>query len=206
VKSCSQLERIEALALGELDSAESTELRAHVRGCPACRDELALALAERALFVRRAEVMPHAPAAPAFAAGPAPRVFRAPRVVPALARLLRRGHVSAACAAALFVVAAFSRLGNPAAAGSAASISPDDEGNASGMLASIARGAEPLACSYGAGPVSSGDDELSSSSNGALSSSPSQRSAGEALACEAREGSRAAASCEPSVTCSWARQ
>ncbi|MDB4937967.1 MAG: hypothetical protein JWP87_4939 [Labilithrix sp.] len=217
---CSQLEDIEALVLGELDATRAARLEAHAARCVECRAELELTKAERALFSQRACAMLSLSAPP-----PAPVFVESERatsrpaavarsVVPAALRLLRRGHVSAACAAALFVVAAFSRIGNPAPNGGTSSMSASGEDEEPpGMLASIASFAsrsgasEPLACSPGGSAFVSRvatDDGASSSSSGAASSS--HGSLGEVLACGAREASRSTASCEPSVTCSWLRQ
>jgi anti-sigma factor RsiW len=204
VKSCSQLVDTEALVLGELDAAHAGRLREHSRSCAACRAEIELLTAERALFVRRAEVMSAPPPALASAVRRQIDAERSPirRILaPAVGRFLRRGHMTAACAAALFVVAAFSRTGSSAMAG-AASLAADDETNASGMLASY-RTEEPIACSLGAGPASYDDGARS-----AMSSSFAV-SRGAVLACRASsDGARALSSlpCEPFVTCSWLRQ
>jgi len=202
VKSCSQLADAEALVLGELDAAAARRFRDHAQSCVACREEIALVTAERALFARRAEVM-CAPPALASAVRRQIEVERSPlgrALAPAVGRLLRHGQLSAACAAALFVVAAFSRVGNTAMAG-AASIVADDETKASGMLASF-RTDEPTACSLGSGPSVSYDDGATTTSSSSLSASR-----GEALACrESYEGARSSLPCEPFVTCSWLRQ
>lgn len=202
MKYCSQLADTEALVLGELEVAHAGRLREHARSCAQCRDEIALVGAERALFARRAEVMSEPP--PVLAAVVRRRLDaeRSPlrrMLAPAVGRLLRRGHVSAASAAALFLVAAFSRTGTTTMVG-AASIVADGETNASGMLASF-RNDEPAACSPGSAPSVSFDD-------GAMSS-PSAHGAsrGEKLACRVSpEGSRSSLPCEPFVTCSWFRQ
>lgn len=202
MKSCSQLADTEALVLGELDAALAGRLRDHARSCAQCRDEIALVTAERALFARRAEVMHEPPPALTSAVERRLDSERSPlrrMLAPAMGQLLRRGHVSAACAAALFVVCAFSRTGTTAMAG-AASIVADDETNSSAMLISL-RTDEPAACSLASGPSVSFDDGATSSSSSSLAPR------GEALACRVSpEGARASLPCEPFVTCSWLRQ
>ena len=148
-----------------------------------------MARAERALFTRRAELTRE----------PLPPLVLPPRfaVVTGLGRILRRGHATVACAAALFVVAAFSRVGSPSA-----SIMKDDaaQPGASGMLASF-HAEEPLECSPGSAPAMSHDDGAMSSSS-MLAASRS-----EVLACGANgHAARATVACEPFVTCSWLRQ
>src|SRR3954454_344845 len=136
--SCSQLVEIEDLVLGTIEPARARELRAHVEGCTACRREQAALTEERALFTHREEALAGpsasivlalraeltaevndptaARARPSIAGshvGPArrgaTRLLR--RGAGAVGQVLRRGHVSAACAAMLFAVVAFSRLG-----------------------------------------------------------------------------------------------
>ena len=133
-----------------------------------------------------------------------------------------RGHFTAACAAALFVVAALSRLGTASMSMSindgVASISADEGATGSGMLASYREG-EPLACSLGGlgtlvGSASgaSGASGASMRDDGVMTSSSSGASRGEILACVgggvggAVESASGGASCEPSVTCSALRQ
>ena len=153
---CTQLVELESLVMGELDAGDARALRAHVATCSVCANELELLTAERALFARRAEALDALAPPPAIAAiskNAAPRSF-----VPALGRIALRGHFTAACAAALFVVAGLSRLGT---ASVSMAISDDvasmsgDEGAGSRMFASYLQ-QEPLACSLGGSGAGSG--------------------------------------------------
>lgn len=199
---CVELADIEALVVGELDATHARRLREHAQSCGACRGEIDLVTAERTLFARRAAVVGAPP--PALASAVLRRIDaeRSPvrrLLAPALG-FVRRGHVSAACAAALFVVAAFSRSGAPAMPTSGA-ISADEETNASGMLASYGRVDEPAACSLGSVLSASYDD------GAAARASSNAASRGEVLACRASaDGARSPLPCEPFVTCSWLRQ
>jgi hypothetical protein len=231
VTFCSQLEDLDAMAMGELDARRARELRAHAATCRACTAELEMLAAERALFAARAEALePPEAFAPlgAFAPRGASETRSATeidlstrRVIPALGRLAMRGHFTAACAAALFVVAGLSRAGTSSMALSMASDErvPSVSGEASevgaGMFASYLEH-EPLACA----PRS--DDGVSTSSLAVASSvsgasvSPAA-SPGELLACVggvaggrrgagALESASGGVSCEPSVTLAGLRQ
>jgi hypothetical protein len=162
VTSCAQLEKLESLVLGELAAPHAADLRAHAARCRECARELELLIEERALFTHRAEAIADPPATVAFvalrrieeeeatrAARPVP-MARVASIVPAAVRFLRRGHVSAACAAALFLMAAFSRLGAPATSAISPAVAEDEDGARAGLLASL-RSDEPLACSAGWG-------------------------------------------------------
>ena len=223
--SCSQLEELDAMVMGELDASEARTLRAHTDTCAACAMELAMLVEERALFARRARALdaldPPRPMAASVRATPVvlpandyesePR-----RMLPALGRIAMRGHFTAACAAALFVVAALSRLGTATVSMSmnddVASIAThDDEAvSVTGMLASY-RSGEPLACSLAGFGGSSGTGSAGAAStaimreDGAMTSSSSGASRGELLACTP-DIATAGAMCEPSVTCSVQRQ
>lgn len=213
--SCSQLEELEALVMGELEQTHARVLRAHAATCEPCATELAMLTAERELFARRAQAF-DAPL-PAFVSPPRaaraveePPMAQLPRILPALGRLAMRGHFSAACAAALFVVAALSRLGTSSMSASmslsmsddAVATADDADGAGSGMLASYG-GGETLVCTLGG----LGSNAMSRD-DGLMTSSSSGGSRAEVLACGAGTASRAtgAASCEPSVTCSALRQ
>jgi hypothetical protein len=221
VTSCSQLEDLDALVMDELDAGHARELRAHAATCPACATELSMLTAERALFAHRAEALDVFVAPPAMTVA-APAILQMRRLLPTLGRIVVRGQFSAACAAALFVVAALSRLGTSSMSMSMSlddgmvSMSADEGAAGSGMLASYREG-EPLACStgmfgqlVGSGSfVGRGASGAMSRDDGAMTSSSSGASRGEVLACGgggALEGARGGASCEPSVTCSAVRQ
>jgi hypothetical protein len=60
--SACDVEKLEALALGELGREEAREIEAHAAGCESCGEELKLLRAERAVFVQRAEAEPRVPA------------------------------------------------------------------------------------------------------------------------------------------------
>jgi len=227
--SCAQLVEIEDLVLGTAEPARVRELRSHVASCTACRLEEAALLEERALFTQR-EACIEAPS-PALAAalrarlalevadatpararpsvtgshvGPARR--GATRLVrrgaSVLGSVLRRGHVSAACAAALFAFVAFSKIGS-------APLLPQDD--ASGIASESERGPrasllgqpfaeEALACTQPtafSASVSAGvTAQLSSSSGSGMR---------EVLAC-GTSGKTWSESCDPSVMCSSLRQ
>lgn len=204
--TCSQLMDIDSLVAGELEPPHAVLLRAHAAGCAACRAEMSLVTAERALFAHRAEAMP----GPPVVSLPEMRriVVRSLQTNhgPALAKLLRRGHFTAACAAALFMVAAFSRPGRATRA-DVPSVLADGEAAPSGMLASIAD--EPLACSSGGGVASSFASMVSEDLGIATTTTTSAPLASlghrdRVLACETR--ARSQADCEPYVTCSSLRQ
>ena len=219
--SCSQLGDIDSLAAGELDAPHAALLRAHAADCGECRDELDLATAERSLFARRAHAMPPPPAALGVAIHEHldPSLVRSLRTNPGrvasgFVRMLRRGHVTAACAAALFMVAAFSRPGagtevprSRQGVDLQSSVSTDGEIATSGMLASIGA-EEPLACSSGgsavAGAASIAPSDFGATFTSSSSSSSSSASLERVLACGT--SSRSWAGCEPSVTCSALRQ
>ena len=231
---CSQLEDLDAMVMGELDARRARELRAHAATCRACTAELEMLAAERALFAARAEALEPREA---FEPRSAVKMRRSTRLVlPALGRLAMRGHFTAACAAALFVVAGLSRVGTSSMAMSMASddralaTSADTSEVGAGMFsASLER--EPLAC------APSSDDGVttaslsavsvasygSSASNASRASAASGPSRSELLACVAGAGRGAgalesasggvsprrvsrSASCEPSVTRAGLRQ
>jgi hypothetical protein len=222
--SCSQLVEIEDLVLGTLEVSRTRELRAHVESCTACRIEQATVAKERALFTHREPLaLPSEAIAVALRAqltaevrdpsnGRARSTITGARIGPArrgatrfvrrgasvVAGVLRRGHVSAACAAALFALVAFSKLGGaPILPASADDANVEPTPGSSGLLfsqsslggASSSR-EDDLACSMGAMTTFDKDTLVSSSG-------PTMR---EVLACGRAEG--AGASCEPSVTCS----
>ena len=230
MKSCSQLEDIDDLAFGRLEPPRAEALGAHAALCAVCGEELAMVSAERALFVRRAERV-DAPPAVAVAleerllaeVSPAPSRWGA--MFDAGIRFLRRGHFSAACAAALFLVVAFSRLGSETSAlTSAASNVRADDGEAAtpGVLASMRTPdtGDAFACSTAAAPASANDDlgvsswmsSLSPASSAPATSASADLSLASlsldgVLACGAHaSGARSDTSCEPSVTCSSVRQ
>jgi hypothetical protein len=198
--TCSQVVDIEDLVIGTIESDRAAELRLHLRECDDCRAEAELVAGERALFEARAGV----------AAGPPPELAGAirerlsgvsappaERVAVRLMHLFRRGHFSVACAAALFVVAALSRLGSGGfGTPMTAAASPDRASEASDMLASTSID-EPLACSLAPASVASNDD-----TSGAAASSASAQ---EVLACTP-QGSRATCESTSSVTCATLRQ
>ncbi len=209
MSSCFRLVEVEALVMGELVASDARALRAHVETCSVCAAEMEILAAERALFSRRAEALapppPLAPLAMPVRASTEKQAW--PRFLPALGRIALRGHFTAACAAALFVVASLSRLGTAsvsmAISDDVASIS-GDEGAGSRRFASY-REQEPLACSV-VGSSSSGS-VLKSSSGGsrevagiASRDDGAATSSGELLACvDARTAPRAidARTCEP---------
>jgi protein-disulfide isomerase len=159
--------------------------------------------AERELFSRRAQALDATFVAPLAAFGPPPRAACATevrRVLPALGPLAMRGHFSAACAAALFVVAALSRLGPASMSASmndrAAALAADERTAGSGAIASYRGDGETLACVLGGASTRSGalpyaEDLATSSSSG--------NTRAEVLACGGRaaEGVIGGASCEP---------
>jgi len=231
--SCSQLVEIEDLVLGTIEPARARELRVHVGSCTACRREQAAVTKERALFTHREGSLAAPPAGLAVAlraqltaevasegaargrswsgasrvgparAGAGSRLVR--RGASAVGRVLRRGHVSAAGAALLFALVAFSKLGGapilPAADPDAASRESSSGPATSLFSASVAD--ETLACSVGFATTISRSDAVASSSV-ATQSSSSGATPREVLACGGGEGS--GASCEPSVTLSSLRQ
>jgi hypothetical protein len=162
--------------------------------------------AEHTLFARRAALT--APPLPTLVftdrgveAGPR----RAARVVSSIARLVRRGHVSVACAAALFFVAAFSRLGSESQSvvTSSKQISADPEAPTSGVLASM-RTEEALACSLTPARATLADEvDISSSSVSSALASLSTFDRGLVCGSDRAEG---ASSCGASVTCAPLRQ
>jgi hypothetical protein len=230
--SCSQLIEIEDLVLGTIEPARARELRAHVEACTACRREEAAVTKERALFTHREETLaaPSASIAVALRAqltlevedpsaararssiggsrfGPARR--GATRLVrrgaSALGQVLRRGHVSAACAAVLFALVAFSKLGGapilPTASSDSANSEPSSGATASLFSQSFAD--DGLSCTLGGSMSTSSSDRLFSSGATTQFSSfgaPTR----EVLVCGRGEGSRA--SCESSGLCSSLRQ
>ena len=232
--SCSQLIEIEDLVLGTAEPARAKQLRAHVEGCTACRLEQVAVVEERALFARRASALAVPPASLAgllraqltaevaaeaplgrpsvrgLRVGPARR--GAERLVrrgaSALGAVLRRGHGSAACAALLFALVAFSKLGGaPILPLAEPEVASEDQANgptASFSSASRARDDETLACSLGESMMTTRDDQLVSS--GAPTQSSSNRPAiHDELVC-GRSSALSSATCEPSVTLSSRRQ
>ena len=231
--SCSQLIEIEDLVLGTIEPSRAGELRAHVASCTACHLEEVAVTKERALFTQREAggALPNEAIAVALRAqltaeaadgtvararpsitgshiGPARR--GATRLVrrgaASVGRMLRRGHVSAACAALLFALVAFSKLGGapilPAAGADAAGSEPESEPPKASLLSqSLAE--ETLACSTD-GSMSTFSHDALVSSGATTQSSSSGATVREVLACGRGEGS--GASCEPSVTCSSLRQ
>ena len=233
--SCSQLIEIEDLVLGTIEPARARELRAHLEACTACRREEALVTKERALFTHREAslVLPSASIAVALRAqltaevrtvtegavararpsitgshiGPARR--GATRLVrrgaSAVGRVLRHGHVSAACAAFLFALVAFSKLGGAPILPAAAldSVGSEPEGGPKASLLSQSLAEETLACSLG-GSMTTFSHDTVASSGATTQSSSSGATMREVLACGSSDGS--GASCEPSVTCTSLRQ
>ena len=195
--SCSELVEIEDLVLGTIAQARARELRAHLVSCTPCRVEEATRREERALFTQREAciMQPSAALGAALRAqltlevadGTAARACvsaTASRLGPALVSVLRRGHASAACAAALFAFVAFSKLGG-------APIVPADEASGGGdehgpraSLAAPAKAEESLACTETAPPLAS--SSLAPSRVGATTQLYSTFSAvrREELACE----------------------
>ncbi len=234
--SCSQRVEIEDLVLGTIEPSRARELRVHVAGCASCRREQAAVTEERALFTHREAALAAPPPAIAVAlraqltaevvaesaplSAPANRLVR--RGASALGRVLRRGYVSAACAALLFAWVAFSKPGvapllraaEPAGAGRepssgpAASLFSQLLGDAtlacSGSVAMTSFSDETLACSVSVAMTSLSDETVLSSGATAQASS-SVATVPEVLAC-GRPGEGSGASCEPSVTCSSLRQ
>ena len=134
-------------------------------------------------------------------AGPGP----VGRAAAALGQVLRRGHVSAACAAFLFALVAFSKLG-----GAPLLPEPDDDvagrrqaGGPTASLAAYSRRDENLACQAGAG-MSTRDDQLILYGATGPSSYTSSSLRGE-RACE-RGSEGPYATYEPSPICSSLRQ
>ena len=192
MSSCSQLVELDALVMGELDARDARALRAHIETCVVCATEVDLLSAERALFERRAEALEVLAPPPALAPVAMPALS-------ALGRIALRGHFTAACAAALFVVASLSRLGTAsvsmALVDDVASMSAA-EGAGSRTFASY-REQEPLACGTVMDTTtgSSGHDGAQTSSSGGSQASPAR---GEALACvEARAVDPDERTCEP---------
>jgi hypothetical protein len=226
---------IEDLVLGTLEPARARELRAHVASCAPCRVEEAALHEERALFTHR-EACVEAPS-PALAAalrarlevevavatsGRARPSVTGSRIGPArrgatrlvrrgasvLAGVLRRGHVSAACAAALFAFVAFSKLGS-------APLLPQDDASAFASEPERAPGAsrfesiaeETLACTEGGQPTAFSSALVSAGAAMQLSSS-SGSGMPEVLACgTGSSGSKSwSEGCDQSVMCSSLRQ
>jgi len=216
VSSCSQLVELDALVTGELGASDARALRAHVETCSVCAAEMEMLTAERALFTLRAEALEGLSPPPPLGAVAMPAARAStekqawPRFLPALGRIALRGHFTAACAAALFVVASLSRLGTAsvsmAISDDVASIS-GDEGGGSRMFASY-REQEPLACSLPGSGIGSRTNSSSGETapsvtvhdDGAMTSSSSGNAArGELLACVDARTERAidARTCEP---------
>jgi hypothetical protein len=216
--SCSQIVDIEDFVLGTIDDDRAAELRQHVRACEACRAEAELVKAERALFEGREAVMIGPPPELEVAIAAQVAIVTTPiaaRVGAQVVQLFRRGHFSAACAAALFVVASLSRLGGGGLAGSTvASGAGDRENEASEILASMSSD-EPLACSgsssgsfrsSGSGAMASSDDRMSEGgSSSFLASLGSVQTQTQVLAC-APAGSQSTCESSSSVTCASFRQ
>ena len=205
--TCSQLVDIDSLVAGELDAPHAGKLRVHTARCSACRAEMELVTAERALFVSRAEAMAPPPPPPSSLV---PSLRASP--VRTLATVFRRGHFTAACAAALLMFAAFSRPGAATRSELGAPVSADGEAAPTGILASFSAfgsfvADETLACSSGG----AGSGLLSASSTtpddlgvAAAPSAPLASVGERVLACGTRAPSPG--DCEPSVTCSSPRQ
>jgi anti-sigma factor RsiW len=233
--SCSELFEIEDLVLGTVEPARARELRAHLVACTPCRVEEAMLREERALFAQREVCCEEPPAALAAALraqltqevadattvstrlsvtasrlGPARR--GATRLVrrggSALASVVRRGHATVACAAALFAFVAFSKLGGapivPADEASAGAGSSEERGPRASLLTAAPPSAdEPLACTETAQPLAF--SSLAPSHAGATTQFYSTFSAAarEELACE--NGKPSCESCDD-VTCPPRRQ
>jgi len=230
--ACSELVEIEDLVLGTIEPARARELRAHVASCAPCRVEEALLREERALFTQRegccpapsaalgaalraqltleaadATVARARPSSTATRLGPARR--GATRLVrrggSAMLSVLRRGHASAACAAALFAFVAFSKLpGAPLLPADDASGAATDERGPRASLVSQVSSDEPLACTATAQPLALGG--FSAQRAGATTPLSSSFSAmpGEVLACEV--GGRSWCEAWGDVTCAPLRQ
>jgi hypothetical protein len=236
--SCSQLIEIEDLVLGTIEPHRARELRLHVEACTACRLEQAAVTKERALFTHReaasagpSEALAIALRAQLIAEAADPATARArasvtgTRIGPArrgatrlvrrgasaVVRVLRRGHVSAACAALLFALVAFSKLGGapilPAAGVDGASGEPANGPTASFFSQSFSQSLaeETLACSGSGSMTSFFTNDTLASAGATAQSSSSGATSREVLAC-GNGGERSGASCEPSVTCSSLRQ
>lgn len=108
MNDCTRFEEMEDLVLGVVPPHRRAEVEAHRATCDSCRAAHAMFAQERSLFVARAAAVVVPPAA-LPAARPAPPRFARSLRTRAL-QAFRRGHASVAAAAALFVVAAFSRL------------------------------------------------------------------------------------------------
>ena len=130
----------------------------------------------------------------------------------AVASLLRRGHASAACAAALFAFVAFSKLahlgGAPLLPGDEASAgASEDRGPRLSSLVKTSHADEPLACTEAAQPLAL--SSMNGSRAGATTQFMSTFSAShdEDLACDVGSGG-GKAWCEScgDVTCSSVRQ
>ena len=234
--SCSELMEIEDLVLGTIEPVRARELQAHVVSCTPCRIEERMVREERALFTQRemCSVQPSAALGAALRAqltlevadatsarahpsltvsrlGPARR--GATRLVrrggTALASLLRRGHASAACAAALFAFVAFSRLGGaPLLPVDEVSGAPSDDRGPRASLVTLANGEELLACTETAQPLAF--SALVTSRAGATTQFYSSFSAvpRKELACENGSETSCETPCESvgDVTCSPRRQ
>ena len=233
--TCERLADLDALVMGELDSSDARALRAHADTCSVCAPELEMLAAERALFARRADaldVLPPLPALPPLRME-SPKNTAPRRILPALGRIAMRGHFTAACAAALFVVASLSRLGtasvSTAMSDDVASMHADERAGAR-MFASYGDH-EPLACSLagsvdGVGLLTAAGPNVPPSrgappgvairDDGAMTSSSSGGFRGELLACVggAGNGSSSASderafaggTCEPSAILSELRE
>jgi hypothetical protein len=236
VTSCSQLLEIEELVLGDLPAGRSDELLAHVEGCQECRAELTMVTAERALFVRRAEVAPGPPAALAIAVrervtaqavdARASTGASVTHLASRFASALRRGHVSVAFAAALFIVAGFSRLGGVGDGSSSTMSAPETmtavDGETRGDLSSKSMSESTRKSGFASllHEDSLACEELNACRQGASSAHETRHDTShdtmaslerhdEGIACDGHGPAKAvceAASCEPSVTCSSLRQ
>jgi len=197
VSTCFQLVELDALVMGELGESEARALRAHVETCSVCATEMNMLAAERALFTHRAAAL-EAIEPLAMPARASTEKQALPRFLPALGRIALRGHFTAACAAALFVVASLSRLGTASVSMSishdVASISGDEgAGAVAGARTFVSvREQEPLACSLEGSDWQHGIGDRSASTSGGSRS--------EILACvDTRTFERAidARTCEP---------
>ncbi len=110
--SCPAFEVLEEYAGGELAEADRAHVRAHVAGCAACEEEVALLWAERRLFEDRA-ASPDLPSPPAFDAVLA-RARLAPvrRIEPGPSRLAQL-VVGLSAAAALLGLLSAERIHEP---------------------------------------------------------------------------------------------
>ncbi len=218
---CTQVSEVEELVTGSLDADDALELRRHVEGCADCSVERRMLEAERTLFARRAEVDPGPP--PSLAVDMRRMEARlvatrnARPVVASIKHIFARGHFTAACAAALFLSAAFSRSGaggvvamTMATTVTAAADAANASSGSSSSVLSSQEDEEPLACIIG--ELSSADTQPSSfSSSSASSLLASLAGAGrvtEVAACTAPGPRVVASSCDraSSVTCAAFRQ